>query len=1320
MVNGNGFSNGMCYFSGCNGGSISLEEEKKFMLCSVINTVKPFLVSVSICHQQFRALIDTGAEANCICVKVAELLKIPLKRKPPDFRLIGANNQSLSHSYDVNQPLVIVMKSSNGGLCSYDVEDLVALDDMPFDVILGTPFLTQHGFSIDVRRRMLSAGNFSFECIKMATKGDKAVSQLVRGEDSPGPVVIVDSLCLRSEEYGILNVQCSSNKSGGTCYFVPRDDINDEYIVDEGIVEGTSFRLPVMNVGTEPLVMEAGTVIGICKPIYWTSYARVAAATKDTGPVLPTLSPDIPATVLSEFERMLGDYRELFHNDFSVSSWNVPPMHIQLKPDASPGRRRAFRYTPEHLQQLKLLLAKYLHEKVIVESNSPWSSPAFFVPKSDGKLRLVIDYRYLNQCTVENRWPLPLIEDLLDKLGRSCVFSKFDAHSGFHQLPMAPDSEALTAFVTPLGLYQFKRMPMGLCNAPAEFSRAISQMTHDLPNVIAYMDDATVHSGGSKGESTVVIWHRHLDKVKEFLQRCKEDNLRLNGSKCVIGSSCMKFLGHIVSARGVSPDPDKVKKVKDMSPPVNIHELRTFLGMVNYYRLWIRDCASKQLALNKLLNKPNATPFIWTDDCQRDFDSLKESLTVEVVRAYPDPNVPYVLFTDASNYAIGAVLSQMDDDREWVIAYHSRALSRNEMKYPIHEKEALAVVDACKRFHHYLGSRHFTLYTDHHSLRTVMKWKDPPGRIARWVMTLQQYTFTAVYRAGKLNLNADAISRLCDKEELSKGKLTCREGVLQDEGMYEEEFMSLTSDPVNVCVSARARGHGPSVLESLGNRPIRFRTEEGSQELQVVDEWTDIYDNQTYLQCRNANSIDVEGGSSDEEWLTQEYVQEQMNDNRPDYPGIIPAMHHAFDKEFCEVVQNELPVLIHERVLLENEVEYIRDTNGVNFAYRRYVCAKTNEVYYQLILPSADTVSISMFIEECHNLCGHGGIDKTCQALIKRVFFAKLREKVALHIGRCTVCQERGKTNDPNTASYPIRNLPLVYMPNLRFSVDILGPIATSLNGNKYIIVAIDHFSKYVIADCLVDKSAELVSSFIVFKIYLVHGCPAVLLTDNGKEFVNSLDDFISKFLRIDHRKITAYHPQANGQVERINKVLADALSKLAGNDEHNIWDMFVPAVVHAYNISVNLTTGYTPYFLSHGRECSEWIDTKLPIPNELNSHGVSNSYLEYVEKIILSLNNVYDNVTKNIHHVQSMYNKPRKVQQLLKDIRVPQYSVNQEVLVYIPVIKNNQAKKFTRLWQGPYKITRKISDVVYMVSIKGKLKPFHISRIKGFNRTVN
>ena len=366
-----------------------------------------------------------------------------------------------------------------------------------------------------------------------------------------------------------------------------------------------------------------------------------------------------------------------------------------------------------------------------------------------------MDYRKLNEVTIKDAYPIPRIEDSLDSLCGSQWFTTLDLASGYWQVELEENDREKTAFVTRKGLYEFTVMPFGLCNAPATFQRLMEKVLSGLQWEVAvlYIDDIIVH-----GRS----FEEHIERLREVLKRLQAANLTLKTKKCCFLQQKVEFLGHIVSSAGISPNPKKIAKVTNWCDPTNLKELRSFLGLATYYRRFIKVFGNIARPLHALTEK--GKQFIWTTDCEEAFSTLKNRLTSAPILGYPTKEDPFILDTDASQFGIGAVLSQRQSGQEVVIAYGSRLLTKSERNYCTTRRELLAVVYFTRYFKHYLLGRKFLLRTDHGSLRWLFSFKEPEGQVARWLEALAEFQFDIEHRAGTKHLNADALSRIPCKQ----------------------------------------------------------------------------------------------------------------------------------------------------------------------------------------------------------------------------------------------------------------------------------------------------------------------------------------------------------------------------------------------------------------------------------------------------------------------------------------------------------------------------------------------------------------------------
>jgi transposase InsO family protein len=456
--------------------------------------------------------------------------------------------------------------------------------------------------------------------------------------------------------------------------------------------------------------------------------------------------------------------------------------------DARPINIPPYRVPKVHEEFIQEEMKGLIDNGLVVKSDSPWGFPVVVAPKKGGAKRFCIDYRRLNQSTRTSSYPLPLISDLLDNFAGAKYFSSIDLASGYWQIRVAVEDQDKTTFNTKYGSYKWLVMPFGLCTAPATFQRMMDEVLGDLKwrGICCYFDDIFIYSR---------TFIEHMKLIEAVLDRLISAQLQAKVSKCEFLKKELVFVGHLVSAEGIRPDPSKIESVRSYPVPKCTRDIRSFVGLCSYYRKFIENFSTIAASLHHL--QSDKVKFVWTAECQIAFEALKLALINHPILVSPDFNLPFFIKTDASDKGVGFVLGQIVDGAERVIAYGSKTLNRAQRNYSTSDKECYAVVYACKANKHYLLGRPFIVYTDHMALKYLQTMKlgqDLSGRLARYQMFLQQFQYEVQYKKGSANNDADALSRIpYSVEECVSGVAVGTINLVDID--YESELCELNNQP---------------------------------------------------------------------------------------------------------------------------------------------------------------------------------------------------------------------------------------------------------------------------------------------------------------------------------------------------------------------------------------------------------------------------------------------------------------------------------------------------------------------------------------------
>lgn len=876
------------------------------------------------------------------------------------------------------------------------------------------------------------------------------------------------------------------------------------------------------------------------------------------------------------------EYKDIFYCESLPLSFTNQVKHRIRTINEDPIYIKPYRQAPAQAEEIKQQVEKLLKDNVVKESHSPWSAPVHVVPKkmdASGqiKYRMVVDYRRLNEITVDDRYPIPNICDLFDKLGKSTYFSTLDLASGYHQIEIEETDREKTGFSTQNGHYEFLRMPFGLKTAPATFQRTMNNVLRGLQGIhcLVYLDDILIYSNGLQD---------HLTKLRAVFDRLRQTNFKIQLDKSEFLRKEVQYLGHTLTKDGLQPNNDKIQAVLTYPIPQTQTEIKRFLGFVGYYRRFVKDFSKITQPLTACLKKGKKV--ITDAKFIEAFQKCKELLINAPILQYPDMTKPFILTTDASEVAIGAVLSQGPVGSDKPVAYASRTLTDTEQKYSAIERELLAIVWATKHFRPYLYGNKFTVYTDHQPLAWLNKFKEVSSKLTRWRLRLLEYDFDIIHKNGKQNANADALSRIQlnavghdddismivnidDKEQQIQEHV--QELIEQIETLAKPRRKTDDSGTLTISDSDRTTTASPVSLpdtdileerldypipsESSSAQTIHSARDMESLGIPILQEAIDTKPNQILVFSWFRNNLQVKDLSRDNQKVLEVFLplnNEQLIKDflkkyiRPKIKYFIYFENQEHRKEFGRVI-----IALFKR-------------GAVNF----YEC--TERVVY-----IEDEQEQKAIVNKIHDgkTC-HRGITETIKRIRRSYHWPNMHETVAAMLNSCEKCKASKYDRKPIKPTLQLTQTQEA--PFQEIFIDIFSI------ESKHYLTLIDAFSKIGQAVEVPSRSTpEIVRA--LFKYFSFYGIPRKISCDPGTEFNNELLRELTDLHKIQLHIGTPNNPNSMGMIERFHSTIIEIYRLAKYERKYTDAASVMTYAVMAYNNTIHSATDLTPFEVVFG-----------------------------------------------------------------------------------------------------------------------------------------
>lgn len=989
-----------------------------------------------------KGLVDTGACTTLISQSVAA--KIGLLAYPVDIRFQSIDSSMVKSTYFV--PIRVYKDNQVTIMAAY------VINGLSNEIIIGENII-------------------KFTQLIIRAKGPKQPYELTQGDLITPYKLEIETPNLHEIE-SLLKNWYKDKYDMNRLFLVTNKDPNE---IQRGSDEVNRLRINLVNYLTEAYPDHYPNLVNKIETFQET-IDDFPGDVKDLNRRLyDQINPELTVEERKQIHKVLMEEKESFSSskyDLGCVPASVTKFKIDINGKAIP-KSKPFRSSEKMKEEMRKIIKEFKDNDIIENSDVGGGAPAFVVPKSNGTWRMVTSYIELNKLVEKRQYPMPNIDDAINKLKGNKYFTTLDLAQGYYQLEIPEEERDKTSFVTEDGCYRYKRLPMGLADAPSYFQEVINKVLGELKYTccFGYFDDIVIY-----GKSITEL----CDRMKLVIGALKSYGLKNRVEKLQAGVTSFVCLGHLVSGKTVQPDPKKIERIKNLNPPTSHSQVRSHLGLFNYFSRFVENYSSIAAPLQELVKKQyKGIKFTLEDERLESWKKLKDALTKRCMLTHFYPERETKIIVDASAVAIGGILTQKDENGIWnPIYFFGCKLQKYQYAYRVTEKECAAVVYACRRFAHFLRHKKFTVVTDHHALCELKKTLFKVTRIMRWQNDLSEFDFDVEYLKGEKH-PADCFSRSNEWSHRQKGEMP--------DDHYDRYLNCVFPYKDDVIMEDIELVEESSTIEKETQKTL----------LGLVREF-DYLDSEQERWFLNQLKTPVIGKQS-------ELKEKQLSDSR------------------CKMLKGELA-----KGRLTKKYE-IRD--GILFRKNK---DKSSSFY----LPDS---LIDKVFEQYHSSieAGHFGFKPTFNKIKLDFWFPHMEEIIKDRIASCERCQEyKVKTTKVGKA----KAMKIPNQPFERIQMDMIGPFPTTKSGNRVVIVCVDVLTRYGIAKPFKKGTSKEVVSMLDC-IVNQFGTPKVIQSDNGQNFTSKEVKEFAEFHQIKLINSTVYHPQTNGLVERLNGIIKTRMS---------------------------------------------------------------------------------------------------------------------------------------------------------------------------------